>query len=356
MPALDPDVAALRSAVRRALRPHAPHPYAPGARDTDTAAVALVACSGGTDSLALAASVAFVAPRMGLRAGLVTVDHGLQPGSAQRASLVADWATGSGFDPVLVRDVRIDGRPGGPEAAAREARYEALIETARSVGAAAVLLGHTRDDQAETVLLALVRGAGARGLAGMAASRRSGGVVLLRPLLSLRRAQTAAACVALGLVPWHDPHNADPAFTRTRARRLLAQLVGELGPGVVANLARTAELAADDTEAIDGFAQVALLDALVSDGGLQVPALRRQPTAIRRAVLRAWLRQLGVPGAALAHNHLVAVDALIVAWRGQRGVSLPGGQLATRHDNTLRLTQRTSSHGSAGHEAGLGHG
>src|SRR5690606_13525676 len=122
---------------------------------------------------------AFVAPRLGLRAGLVTVDHGLQPGSAQRAAEVAGWGERIGLDPVQVATVSVAGRPGGPEAAAREARYQALVEVARRHDAAAVLLGHTRDDQAETVLLALARGSGPRGLAGMPVRRRAGGVLLL---------------------------------------------------------------------------------------------------------------------------------------------------------------------------------
>ncbi|HWB36679.1 MAG TPA: tRNA lysidine(34) synthetase, partial [Rugosimonospora sp.] len=142
---LPPSVAAGRVAVRAALS------------GVPEGGPVLVACSGGTDSLALASATAFAAPRCGLRAGLVTVDHQLQPGSADRAASVAKWARTVGFDPVLVRAVEV-GSAGGPEAAARDARYHALADAAAEVGAAAVLLGHTRDDQAETVLLALSRG------------------------------------------------------------------------------------------------------------------------------------------------------------------------------------------------------
>lgn len=146
MAAISPSVAAIRVAVRRALA------------ELPADGPVLVACSGGADSLALAAAAAFVAPRSGRTAGLVTVDHGLQAGSAERAEAVARWAEQAGLSPVEVVRVEVAGRPGGPEAAAREARYQALVEVAGRHRAAALLTGHTRDDQAETVLLALARG------------------------------------------------------------------------------------------------------------------------------------------------------------------------------------------------------
>src|SRR4051794_30458038 len=234
-----PPVAAVRRAVRSAL----------GGLPRD--ACVLVACSGGADSLALASAVAFVAPRLGRRAGLVTVDHGLQEGSDGRAGDVAAWAVAAGFDPVTIETVRVSGRPGGPEAAARGARYEALQVAAERAGAAAVLLGHTRDDQAETVLLALARGAGPRGLAGMPYRRG----LLLRPLLDVTRADTRKACAAQGLAAWSDPHNSDPAYARSRVRAdVLPALIAALGPAVVDNLARTAAQLAADNEALDALA------------------------------------------------------------------------------------------------------
>ncbi|MCW3844430.1 tRNA lysidine(34) synthetase TilS [Micromonospora yasonensis] len=326
MAALAPPVAAVRVAVRRALA------GLPGAGPV------LVACSGGADSLALAAATAFVAPRLGRRAGLVTVDHGLQPGSAERAEAVAGWARELGLDPVDVVPVRVAGRPGGPEAAAREARYEALIAAARRHGAAAVLLGHTRDDQAETVLLALARGAGPRGLAGMPECREVGGVRLLRPLLDVAREDTRKACAALGLTPWEDPHNADPAYARSRVRvDLLPALVAALGPGVVDNLARTARLLAADTAALDELAAAALADARSTEGGLSVDALVALPAAVRTRALHAWARELGASPAALSHRHIAALDALLTAWHGQGAVHLPGGLPVVRRGNTLIL-------------------
>ncbi|TDC82316.1 tRNA lysidine(34) synthetase TilS [Micromonospora sp. KC606] len=325
MAALAPPVAAVRAAVRRALT------GLPGDGPV------LVACSGGADSLALAAAVAFVAPRAGRPAGLVTVDHGLQAGSAGRAAAVARWAVGAGLDPVEAVAVTVAGRPGGPEAAARDARYEALTAAARRHRAAALLLGHTRDDQAETVLLALARGAGPRGLAGMPPRRDLDGVPLLRPLLDVTRGQTRTACAALGLTPWEDPHNADPSYARARVRAdVLPVLVGALGEGVLDNLARTARLVAADTAALDELAAAALTEARAGASALSAGALAALPVAVRTRVLHAWARELGAPPAALSHRHVAALDALVTDWHGQGATSLPGGLRVARRDGRLR--------------------
>jgi tRNA(Ile)-lysidine synthase len=319
--ALAPPVAAVRVAVRRVLTP---------LRGSQV----LVACSGGADSLALAAATAFVAPRLDVRCGLITVDHGLQSGSAERAAQVARWASAELFAPALVAKVDVAGRPGGPEAAAREARYEALVGCAERTGAAAVLLGHTRDDQAETVLLALARGAGPRGLSGMPARRVVDGITFLRPLLGISRAQTRAACTALKLEPWQDPHNSDPAYARSRIRGLLASLVDTLGPDVVDNLARTAGLLAEDTATLDALAAEALAGA--GDGtSLDVPALAALPAALRTRVLRGFALAAGAPGGALGYRHVAALDALVTNWHGQGPVALPGGIRVFRHGKKL---------------------
>ncbi|MFC0533445.1 tRNA lysidine(34) synthetase TilS [Phytohabitans kaempferiae] len=323
MAALAPPVAAVRTAVRQALR--------------ETGGPVLVACSGGADSLALAAATAFVAPRAGLAAGLVTVDHGLQSGSAERASAVAAWAREAGLAPVEVATVEVGGRSGGPEAAAREARYAALLDAAARLGASAILLGHTRDDQAETVLLALARGAGPRGMAGMPPRREVDGVALLRPLLDVSREETRKACAALGLSPWDDPHNADPAYARARVRSTaLPALVEALGAGVVDNLARTARLLAADAAALDEIAASALERARRPGDALDVTELERLPDGVRTRVLHAWARERGAPPAALSHRHVAALDALVTAWRGQGAVHLPGGHLVARRGTLLR--------------------
>ena len=305
-------VAAVRAAVRRAL---------------PADGLVLVACSGGADSLALAAAARFA----GRSVGLVTVDHGLQTGSAGRAADVAAWATSAGLAPVEVATVSVAGLPGGPEAAARTARYAALSEAAARTGATAVLLGHTRDDQAETVLLALARGAGPRGLAGM--PFRKG--VFVRPLLGVARADTRKACAALGLVPWEDPHNSDPAFARSRVRAAaLPALVEALGPAVVANLARSAEMIAADNEELDRLARTSLEEA-AGAGVLDLAPLSGLGQAVRRRVLHMWARRLGASGSALSHRHVAALDALVTDWHGQGPVHLPGGIRVARDRTTL---------------------
>jgi tRNA(Ile)-lysidine synthase len=297
----------------------------------------LVACSGGADSLALAAALAFTAPRIGLRGGLLTVDHQLQPGSAERARQVVAEAARLGLRPAEILTVTV-GTEGGPEAAARQARYRALAEAADRLQAAAVLLGHTRDDQAETVLLGLARGSGVRSLSGMAA--RSGRY--RRPLLRIPRATTVKACTAMGLDPWDDPHNEDPRYTRVRVRRrVLPVLEAELGPGVAEALARTAGMAREDADALDQWAESAYQNCALSDipGSvtLAVAELEKLPDAVRRRVLRRGAIAAGAPSGALSATHVVAVDRLVTSWRGQKAVDLPGGLTAVRRYGTLIL-------------------
>ena len=160
-PRLTPAIADLRRAVRTSLAPLRVEPV-----ETSPTALVLVALSGGPDSLALAAATAFEAPRAGLLAGAVIVDHGLQPGSVDAAARAAQQAADLGLAPVIIAEVTV-GTDGGPESAARTARYAALEEAARDSGAAAILLGHTLDDQAETVLLGLASGSGPTSLQGM---------------------------------------------------------------------------------------------------------------------------------------------------------------------------------------------
>jgi tRNA(Ile)-lysidine synthase len=314
----NPAVAEVRLAVRHTLDTIA-REIAPGSPP-----LALVACSGGADSMALAAAAAFAGPRAGWRVGLVTVDHQLQDGSAERAAAVAGWAAAAGCDPATVATVRV-GAYGGPEAAARTARYAALADLARATGAGAVLLGHTRDDQAETVLLALARGAGPHGLAGMPGQRHRDGVLFCRPLLDLPRATCRAACLALDLPIWDDPHNTDPTYARSRVRAtLLPALVETLGSGVVANLATSARLIAADTAHLDELAAAALVDCRDGDG-LSVSRLCALPDALRTRVLHGWALSLGATGSALSHRHVQALDALVTAWHGQGATMLPGG-------------------------------
>ena len=324
----DPAIAQVRYAVRTLLMRERSGP----------AGRLLVACSGGADSLALAAATAFTADRLGLRAGLITIDHGLQPGSAEQAARVAALGYELGFDPVEV--IRVDVcTAGGPEAAARDARYAALDAAAEALDAD-VLLGHTLDDQAETVLLGLGRGSGPRSIAGM--KPVSGHY--LRPLLAIRRATTLAACRALGLTPWADPHNTDPAFQRVRLRREVLPLLEDvLQGGVTEALARTAELVREDLDALDELA--GRIAAGEPPERLPVSALTGQPRAVRTRVLRAWAASAGAH--ALSAVHLAALDALIVDWHGQGPVDLPGGIRAARASGKLVPTPQRPDQGSS---------
>ena len=325
--------AAVRSAVRTALARLEPGD------------VVLVACSGGADSLALAAATAAEAPRSGVRAGAVTVDHGLQAGSAERAASTALTCRTLGLAPVEVA-VAVVGSTGGPEAAARDARRGALLEVARRMGAVAVLLGHSLDDQAETVLLGLARGSGGRSLAGMAPVSGPAGV-FVRPLLDLPRAVLAQACEQAGLQPWVDPHNTDPRYARVRVRtRVLPVLEAELGPGVAAALARTAGLLRTDADALDaGAADVAAQVQGGEPGQLRIDALTALPPAVRRRVLRNAALTAGAPAGALRAGHIAAVDALVTAWHGQGPLELPGGVRAARACGSLLLWTSSTSPG-----------
>ncbi|MET0740696.1 MAG: tRNA lysidine(34) synthetase TilS [Candidatus Nanopelagicales bacterium] len=306
-----PPVAATRRAVRAALA------------DLEPGAVVLVACSGGADSLALAAAAAFESRRAWWRVGAVVVDHDLQADSSSIAAGVAATLSRLGLVPIEVVRVVVDlDSAVGPEAAARVARYAAIDEVADRCAAEAVLLGHTLDDQAETVLLGLARGSGARSLAGM--RPRTG--LLRRPLLTLDRATTERACAAQGLTPWVDPHNADETYARVRVRRsALPALESALGPGVAEALARTAELLRDDADALDAWSATARRDATADDGGLDCASLLTLPSAVRRRVLHTAALESGATHSALSHPHVMALDALVVDWHGQGSVALPGG-------------------------------
>jgi tRNA(Ile)-lysidine synthase len=382
-----PAVAAIRLAVRRVLHdilsdlngPCDPRDHRdPRSADANAASapLVLVACSGGADSMALASALAFEASRLGVRPGGVTVDHGLQAGSAARAREVTERLAALGLDPVEAVTVAV-GRTGGPEAAARTARYAALDAAAERHGAVAVLLGHTRDDQAETVLLGLARGSGTRSLAGMAesfgglaagrhtpadedspsattapngvavaASGRAAPLVVARryrrPFLAVDRQTTRKACLVQSLPVWDDPHNADPSYTRSRVRHeALPVLEKALGRGVVEALARTARLSRDDADALDDWARQALRATTQADGALDIAALHELPAAVRRRVLRMAAIAAGAPAGSLFARHIEETDRLITAWRGQRPLNLPGRVEARRQGGRLVL-QRAS--------------
>jgi tRNA(Ile)-lysidine synthase len=316
-PRLTPAIADVRRAVRTALEALGP------GEDR----LLLVALSGGPDSLALASGVAFEAPRAGFRAGAVVVDHGLQPGSAAVADRAREQGVALGLAPVLVSRVTVDGA-GGPEAAAREARYRALRDAAAGTGALRVLLGHTRDDQAETVLLGLARGSGPQSLSGM----RPDSPPWLRPLLDVPRRTTEACCADLGLEPWTDPHNSDERYTRVRVRTsVMPVLERELGPGVAEALARTAEQLREDSAALDALAEEWVTEiAEHAEAGIALPvaALAANPPALRQRVIRLAVESEF--GTAPSRVQTLAVARLVTDWHGQGAVSLPGIRVERR--------------------------
>lgn len=313
VPSLSPAIAEIRLAVRTALV------------DLPEGSTVIVALSGGADSLALAAATAFEASKLGLRAASLTVDHGLQDDSAEVASTAAQAAAALGLDPLIVR-VQVDGE-GGPEAAARDARYRVLRDAAADVRAAAVLLGHTLDDQAETVLLGLARGSGATSLQGMAPSREDDdGLRWVRPLLGVRRETTRAFCVASDLEVWDDPHNFDDRYARVRVReRVLPVLEAELGPGIAEALVRTAEQLREDAESFDEMIHETIEDIVEhAEAGISVSvaALAANPAALRNRIIRLVVdSEFGV---SLTRTQTIEVARLVTDWRGQGPIDLPG--------------------------------
>jgi tRNA(Ile)-lysidine synthase len=331
-PAPYPAVSQVRAAVRRFL---AAHDIGGTVDRTGTVAVA---CSGGADSLALAAATVHCAAALGLAVHGLVVDHQLQPGSAAVAQAAAQALRQLGCTAVRVLRTTVDG-PGGPEAAARRARYVALRGAAPA--GALVLLGHTLDDQAETVLLGLGRGSGPRSVAGMREFDPPWG----RPLLGVRRAVTAAACAALGLAPWADPHNADPRFQRVRLRtEVLPLLEDVLAGGVAQALARTAGQLQEDLDVLEEQACGLLAAARLGTGpdvdsdadDLDVAALAQAPAALRRRALRRWLLDAGVTE--LTDAHLRAADDLVGRWSGQGALRLPGALELVRARGRLHVS------------------
>ncbi|HEX5016306.1 MAG TPA: tRNA lysidine(34) synthetase TilS [Actinomycetes bacterium] len=326
---LHPAIAEVRRAVRGALA------------DLDPGTRVLVAVSGGADSMALAAAAHFVAERAVLQPMAIVVDHQLQEASGEVASSTADRLRALGYEDVVVSRVEVDG-DGGPEAAARSARYRAIDEAADAMDAAVVLLGHTRDDQAESVLLGLARGSGAGSIKGMSPVTGR----YRRPLLGVSRDTTRAACAAMKLEYWDDPHNVDDKYARVRVRQhVMPVLESELGPGVAAALARTAELLQSDDDALNEWANEVAAKAAsgdVDDAGhavLDAEVFATAPAAVRTRVLRRALLAAGVPGGDLRASQIADVDALVSRWRGQGEVHLPGGIRASRSYGRLLIAR-----------------
>jgi len=285
----------------------------------------LVAVSGGGDSVALAWAAGIELPKQGFSVGAVVVDHRLQPDSAETAERAAQQASTLGLSPVVIKTVNASG-PGGPEDAARKARYQAFSEAIHETGATGVLLAHTEDDQAETVLLGLARGSGPGSLKGMTPSDG----VLHRPLLGISRKVLRQALQDAGLEWWEDPHNSDQRYARVRVRNdVMPVLEDALGPGISSSLARTAELFREDAEALELLAAQVVGQVVVhhspTHSSLNVRDVVAQHPAVLGRVLRTMILVVG--GGSPSYVQTKAMIALVTAWKGQSSVSLPGASL-----------------------------
>ena len=321
-----PSVAATRVAVREAL-----HGYDIGTR-------VWVACSGGPDSLALAAATAYVSRKEGYFSGAIIVDHSLQSDSAEVASRAAMQVKKAGIHQVFIERVVV-GRDGGLEAAARTARYGAIEKRVSAEGGVEphILTGHTMDDQAETVLLALARGSGARALAGIPARRGR----IIRPFLSIRRQDTVTACQEQGLDPWMDPTNESDGGPKRSALRgkVMPALVDVLGPGVVSGLARSAALLQADADELERQARVTLRKSSAgasADDDWRCDNLAALPDAIRSRMLKMLAEGKGAGPLTAAHVRML--DNLVIQYKGQGAVALPGGYEARREYGRLIIS------------------
>ena len=293
----------------------------------------LVAASGGADSSALAAALLLECKTKSIKLIALIIDHGLQKNSADVTHETKRTLTKIGYENIEIRRVSVE-ITDGLEASARRARYQALNDVANSHNAVAVFLGHTKDDQAETVLLGLARGSGSRSLSGMAARVDR----YRRPLLSITRAQTEAACEEAGIKFWQDPHNQSMEFTRVRVREVvLPTMEKEIGPGISDALARSAKLLRDDADALDYLSDE--IFSKLEPASLDISKLETQPRAIRTRILRRAIYLAGAPQGSLSAEHIEPVEALITAWKGQGPISLPGGVTVARISGRLSLSK-----------------
>jgi len=291
----------------------------------------LVAVSGGADSLALAYALSVEAEKLAITVIGVTVDHQLQSASSVQAQKVVDQLSNFGLE-CVVKEVTVDVKE-GLEASARKVRYKAINEVAQEKNAAAVFLGHTKDDQAETVLLGLARGSGTRSLSGMA--HHNG--IYVRPLLEISRVQNEKLCQEVGLDYWNDPHNQDSQFARVRVRNeALPTLEKTIGPGISDALARSAHLLRDDADALDHWAKREEIHLDLLD--LDCVHLESLPRAIRTRIIRAAIYAAGAPTGSVSADHVSAIEALISAWKGQGALNLPGGVKVERISGRLSLS------------------
>ena len=288
----------------------------------------LVAVSGGADSLALAAALFIEAKPLALTPIAITIDHQLQENSHLQAERVVQQMKELGYVEVITKKVVVS-LESGLESGARDARYAALMESAQERQAEKIFLGHNRDDQAETVLLGLARGSGARSLSGMAVENGT----YVRPLLAITRDEIEQACREWNLDFWSDPHNFNSDFRRVKVRRdVIPYLEDNLDPGISRALVRSAALLRDDADALDAWADREATD-------LDCDRLAALPRAIRTRIIRKAALAAGSTPGQLTFEQIGAIDALICAWKGQGAVSLAGGVKVERISGRLSLSR-----------------
>jgi len=299
--------------------------------DLEAGDLVLVGLSGGADSLSLLKCALHVGSERTISVGAVIIDHQLQAESATTSNRVAGIARKLGADPVLVINVDVakGASSGGMEAAARNARRIAFNNVLTEHKAKAILLGHTLEDQGETVLLGLARGSGARSLSGMRAKEG----IYRRPFLGITRQIVRDEVADLDV--FEDPHNSDLKYSRVRVRNLVLPVMEtQLGPGVTQALARSADLLRDDADALDALARFEITRV-----GDDVNLLGALPRAIRTRVIRQLAITIGCPINDLTRDHVLAVDALLTNWHGQGALNLPGAVSVERRHDRLTFTK-----------------
>lgn len=292
-----------------------------------------IGVSGGADSLALAAASKLEAENFAIDLIAVVVDHKLQENSEKIAQFAKQQLITLGYKDVFIGQANVQ-ITDGLEASARRARYKVFQQAIETYGATSFLLGHTKNDQAEGVLLGLARGSGTKSLSGM--QEVSG--IFIRPLLTIDRLTTEAACREVGIDFWVDPHNSDQEFARVRVREnILPLLENEIGPGITDALSRSAKLLREDAIALDQWAEEVF--GKIEPSSIEISLLTELPIAIRSRILRLAIYAMGAPAGSISAAHIEPIEALVSDWRGQGHTALPGGVKVSRISGRLSLSR-----------------
>ena len=309
-PRLTPAIADVRRAVREALEK----------LNLSSGDTILVAVSGGADSIGLASATLFEGSKLQLKVAAAIIDHGLQDGSGSVAEKAKELCEALGLIPVSVSKVQVTQSGDGMEAAARSARYLELEMVRAQLGAKAIFLGHNLGDQAETVLLGLIRGSGLSAISGM--RQIDSDRKLIRPLLGLTRDQIRQSVLDQGLEIWDDPQNLDEDFTRVKVRRILSQLESELAPGISEALVKTALIAQETEDFLVQEADRLLAEARIDSQSFKIAVLEKSQIGLRRKTLHLIALTQGAKN--LSRSQVLEIDALLINWHGQKQLRLSG--------------------------------